>query len=89
MLKVSNKMKSREELLSTLTEILVEDFEIDANDVALETHLYEELELDSIDAVDLVVKLSELTGKKINPDAFKRVRTVGDVVDELEALLLQ
>lgn len=82
-------MKSREELLSTLTEILVEDFEIDANDVALETHLYEELELDSIDAVDLVVKLSELTGKKINPDAFKRVRTVGDVVDELEALLLQ
>ncbi len=89
MLKVSNKMKSREELLSTLTEILVEDFEIDANDVALETHLYEELELDSIDAVDLVVKLSELTGKKINPDAFKRVRTVGDVVDELEALLLK
>ncbi|OIQ47691.1 MAG: acyl carrier protein [Gammaproteobacteria bacterium MedPE] len=82
-------MKSREELLSTLTEILVEDFEIDANDVALETHLYEELELDSIDAVDLVVKLSELTGKKINPDAFKRVRTVGDVVDELEALLLK
>ena len=82
-------MKSREELLSTLTEILVEDFEIDANDVTLETHLYEELELDSIDAVDLVVKLSELTGKKINPDAFKRVRTVGDVVDELEALLLK
>lgn len=81
-------MKSREEMLSTLTEILVEDFEIDAADVKLDTHLYEELELDSIDAVDLVVKLSELTGKKINPDAFKRVRTVGDVVDELEALLL-
>lgn len=81
-------MKSREEMLSTLTEILVEDFEIDAADVKLETNLYEELELDSIDAVDLVVKLSELTGKKINPDAFKRVRTVGDVVDELEALLL-
>lgn len=81
-------MKSREEMLSTLTEILVEDFEVDAADVKLETNLYEELELDSIDAVDLVVKLSELTGKKINPDAFKRVRTVGDVVDELEALLL-
>jgi len=81
-------MKSREEMLNTLTEILVEDFEVDASDVKLETHLYEELELDSIDAVDLVVKLSEITGKKINPDAFKRVRTVGDVVDELEALLI-
>lgn len=81
-------MKSREEFLSTLTEILVEDFEIEASDITLEANLYEELELDSIDAVDLVVKLSELTGKKINPDAFKRVRTVGDVVDELEALLV-
>ncbi|WP_440876489.1 acyl carrier protein [Thalassotalea sp. PLHSN55] len=81
-------MKSREEMLATLTEILVEDFEIEAEDIALDTHLYEELELDSIDAVDLVVKLSEITGKKINPDAFKRVRTVGDIVNELEALLL-
>lgn len=58
-------MKSREEMLATLTEILVEDFEIEAEDIALDTHLYEELELDSIDAVDLVVKLSEITGKKL------------------------
>ncbi|MDO6426633.1 MULTISPECIES: acyl carrier protein [Thalassotalea] len=81
-------MKSREEMLTTLSEILVEDFEVDEADIKPETHLYEELELDSIDAVDLVVKLSQITGKKINPDAFKRVRTVGDVIDELEALLL-
>lgn len=81
-------MKSREEMLATLTDILVEDFELEASEITSDAHLYEELELDSIDAVDLVVKLSGITGKKINPDAFKRVRTVSDVIDELEALLL-
>ncbi|WP_448564095.1 acyl carrier protein [Thalassotalea ganghwensis] len=81
-------MKSREEMLSTLTEILVEDFELEAADITPDSHLYEQLELDSIDAVDLVVKLSQITGKKINPDAFRRVRTVNDVLDELESLLL-
>ncbi|GHF97174.1 acyl carrier protein [Thalassotalea marina] len=81
-------MKSREEMLATLTEILVEDFEIDEADITLEANLYEDLELDSIDAVDLVVKLSQIIGKKINPDAFRRVRTVQDVIDEIEKLLL-
>lgn len=82
-------MKSREEIFDTLSEILVEDFEIEPSDLGMDVELYQDLELDSIDAVDLVVKLNEITGKRINPDAFKRVRTVGDVVDELEVLLLQ
>lgn len=85
---VGKTMKSREEMLATLTEILVEDFEIDEADITLEANLYEDLELDSIDAVDLVVKLSQIIGKKINPDAFRRVRTVQDVIDEIEKLLL-
>lgn len=66
---------------------LVELFELDANDVTLEAHLYQDLDLDSIDAVDLVVHLQNVTGKKIKPDEFKMVRTVGDVVDSVAALL--
>ena len=53
----------------------------------MDTHLYEELDLDSIDAVDLMVKLRELTGKKMEPEAFKLVRTVRDVVIEVEKLV--
>ena len=63
------------------------EFEIDAEDISLEANLYEDLDLDSIDAVDLVVKLREITGKKIEPDAFKQVRTVQDVVSEIEKLV--
>ena len=80
-------MKSKTEIFNELKEILVEDFELESQDIQLEANLYEELDLDSIDAVDLVVKLRELTGLKIEPDAFKQVRTVGHIVDELHSLV--
>ena len=53
----------------------------------MEAHLYQDLELDSIDAIDLVVHLQKLTGKKIKPEEFKSVRSVNDVVDAVERLL--
>ncbi|WP_277055051.1 acyl carrier protein [Pseudoalteromonas marina] len=80
-------MKTAAEIYDVLHGILENEFEIDAEDISLEANLYEDLDLDSIDAVDLVVKLRELTGKKIEPDAFKQVRTVQDVVSEIEKLV--
>ena len=66
---------------------LVELFEVDGDAVTLDAHLYQDLELDSIDAVDLVVRLQKLTGKKIRPEEFKAVRTVNDLVDAGATLL--
>ena len=80
-------MKTAADIYNVLQGILVDEFEIDADDISLDAHLYQDLDLDSIDAVDLVVKLREITGKKIEPDAFKQVRTVQDVVNEVEKLL--
>ncbi|MEM0515876.1 acyl carrier protein [Pseudoalteromonas sp. YIC-827] len=80
-------MKTAAEIYDVLRGILENDFEIDADDISMEANLYEELDLDSIDAVDLVVKLREITGKKIEPEAFKQVRTVADVVKEVEQLV--
>ncbi|RHW75912.1 acyl carrier protein [Colwellia sp. RSH04] len=76
-------MQTKEELLTMLTELLVNEFEIPAEDITLGASLYEELDLDSIDAVDLVVRLREITGKKIAPESFKEVRTVEDIVNAL------
>jgi len=67
--------------------ILTDHFEIDENDIRPDAHLYEDLELDSIDAVDLVIKLQEITGQKIKPEQFKDVRTVDDVIRAMEKLL--
>ncbi|SVM86426.1 acyl carrier protein (ACP2) [Klebsiella pneumoniae] len=52
--------------------------------VQLDSNLYSDLDVDSIDAVDLVVKIKELTGKQVKPEDFKNVRTVLDVVTVIQ-----
>ncbi len=61
--------------------ILNETFEIDPAGVTLASLLYEDLDLDSIDAIDLVVKIQDRTGQKVKPDHFKAARSVEDVVN--------
>lgn len=78
---------SREQVFAHLRHTLVELFEIDADKITPQANLYTELDIDSIDAVDLVLKLKEFTGQKIQPQQFKHVRTVGDVVDAVMAIL--
>ncbi|MFA3762167.1 acyl carrier protein [Yersinia sp. 2544 StPb PI] len=77
----------KQEIYQQITALLVKLFEIDEADIKPESRLYEELELDSIDAVDLVVHLQKVTGKKIMPEMFKSVRTVQDIVDAVDNLL--
>ncbi|WP_354622771.1 acyl carrier protein [Psychromonas sp. MME2] len=78
---------NREDIFQQIQGALIELFEVDEADIHLETNLYSELDLDSLDAVDLVVHLQKLTGKKIKPEEFKMVRTVADIVDAVENLL--
>lgn len=61
-------------------------FELSERDITLEARLYEDLDLDSIDAIDLVVRVQEITKMRIRPDQFKSVRTVEDIVDVIEEL---
>ncbi|KVC43329.1 acyl carrier protein [Burkholderia diffusa] len=75
------------EILERIRAIFHENFAIEPERVTPDTHLFEELDLDSIDAVDLAIKLQEMTGKRIKPEEFKSVRTVGDVVAAVHVLL--
>ncbi|MDR3439080.1 acyl carrier protein [Telmatospirillum sp.] len=78
---------SREQIVGKLTDYLEEMFEIPRDAINSDATLFEDLDLDSIDAIDLVVKLQELTGRRIRPEDFKSVRTVGDIVECVETLL--
>lgn len=80
-------MKSQEEIYQKIASVLVELFEVDPAQISPDANLYQDLDIDSIDAVDLVVELKKVTGKKIQPDDFKAVRTVQDIVDAVQALL--
>ena len=77
------------EILDHLRRILDETFEIDPARVELDTNLFTDLDLDSIDAVDLAIKRQELTGKRIKPEEFKTVRSVADVVRAVQNLMAQ
>ncbi|WP_165311751.1 acyl carrier protein [Vibrio ziniensis] len=78
---------NKQQVFDQVKDALVELFEIDEADIQPEAHLYQDLDLDSIDAVDLVVHLQNVTGKKIKPEEFKMVRTVDDVVESVLELL--
>lgn len=80
---------TKEEILARIIECLSVDFEIPKSKITLDSNLYSELDLDSIDAVDLIVKLQELTKKKIMPTDFKEVHTVGNLVDKVYEMLQQ
>jgi acyl carrier protein len=86
---MSVNVKSREEILEYLRTTLAELFEIKPEQVVPEANLYQDLDIDSIDAVDLILKLKELTGRKIQPQTFKHVRTVGDVIDAIQSLMTE
>lgn len=75
-----------EQILEKLKTILAESFEIAPERVVPEALLLEELDLDSIDTVDLAITLQDMTGKRIKPEDFRTVRTVGDVVSTLRQL---
>ncbi len=81
-------MVTQQQVFEHLRDVLVDTFEIDEQKITLDAKLYEDLDIDSIDAVDLLVKLGPFVGeKKISPAVFKQVRTVGDVVDAIIKLM--
>ena len=79
-------IKSREEILEHLRKVFVDLFELKPEQIVPEANLYTDLDIDSIDAVDLFLTLKEITGRKIQPQAFKDVRTVNDVIDAIQTL---
>ena len=74
-------MQTKDEILEQIRASLHELFEIESARITLAARLNEDLEIDSIDAVDLLDRLRRQTGAKISAEDFRSVRTVGDMVD--------
>ena len=80
-------MVDKNEIFNHIADVITRLFQLEPGQVTPDANLYEDLDIDSIDAVDLVVELKKWTGKKIKPENFKSVRTVQDVVDAIHQLL--
>ena len=82
-----SKKYTKEQIFDKLCEILSKEFEIEKSKLTLEANLFTDLELDSIDAVDLAVRLQQYSEKRISPEEFKQIRTMSDVVEAVYNLL--
>ncbi len=80
-------MDSKEVVYDRLVAMMEELFEVDPGQVHPEALLGDDLDIDSIDAVDMAAHLQKITGHKIEPAAFKEIRTVQDLVDATHVLL--
>lgn len=78
---------NRDEIYARIRATLVDNFEIPAERVTLEARLMDDLELDSIDAIDMAVQIQEMTDVRVEEEELKKLRTVGDTVDLVVTLL--
>ncbi|HJU84444.1 MAG TPA: acyl carrier protein [Holophagaceae bacterium] len=78
---------TQEDIFLKLRAVLVDSFRLDPARIHLESHLFTDLDLDSIDAVELAIQLQDLTGRRVKAEEFKHVRTVKDVVEAVHAIL--
>ena len=81
------KKYTKEQIFDKLVEILSEEFEIEKSSITYEANLFTDLDLDSIDAVDLAVRLQQYSEKRISPEEFKQIRTINDVVEAIYEIL--
>lgn len=75
------------EIEKTIKGILVAEFACDPAALRPDTDLFTELDLDSIDAVDLVVRLQQETKKRVAPEDFRQIRTLADVTRAVSKLV--
>lgn len=80
-------MKNEEEIFAALKAALIELFETPEEQISMNANLAEDIDIDSIDSFDLLVRLEEETGLNLTPDDFKDCSTIGDLVAHLNARL--
>lgn len=78
---------TREQISQMITEGLATTFRLERERITPDARLYEDLDIDSIDAVDLAARLQRETGARLSAEVFKSVRTVRDLVSAVENLL--
>ncbi len=81
-----NQNMNRQEMFEWVSDLLAQMFELDKSTITPQSNLYQDLDIDSIDAVDLAVKLKQLTGKRLSPDVFKEIHTIDDIITALSNL---
>ena len=75
---------TEQDIFDRIKNILIEEFEVESDSINTESNLYSELELDSLDSVDLIVALENEFAFKINrtedEEQLRALRTINDII---------
>jgi acyl carrier protein len=80
-------MQSKDEILRWVVDTLKNEFQLREEDLHPTAHLIDDLDLDSIDAVDLAVNVDQQLGLTLSEGELKAIQTVQDVVDLIHGRL--
>lgn len=80
-------MPSRDEIIAMVKEVLHQEFDFEREKLTLDTQLVDDLDFDSIDAIDMAVRLEERTGLHFEDEELKSLRTIRDIVDKIDGRL--
>lgn len=86
MLEQQPTIHTDDEILERVRATLVELFEIEPDAITPQARLFDDLEMDSIDVVDLMDQVRRFTGRKVTPEDFRSVRTVADLMTVVRRL---
>jgi acyl carrier protein len=80
-------IESTKDTFDRVREIMVKLFELEPEQITLQAHLVNDLDLDSIDAVDMIVEIQSKSGVTVNEEAFQNLRTIADVVELMDVMM--
>jgi len=80
-------MMTKEVIIDKINDFLIDEFEVEADDIAPEANLKDTLELDSLDFVDLVVAVESNFGVKLIGEDFVNVESLQHFYDLIESKL--
>jgi len=67
-------------IMEKMTQILVEEFEVEADEVTMEANFFTDLDLDSLDAIDLIIGMDKALGISLKAEDAQKIRTAGEFV---------
>jgi acyl carrier protein len=77
---------TKDQISAHINEVLSRLFEVDEDQLIPKARLYEDLDIDSIDTIDLLIELKRIIGQDIDPQAFREARTLEDVTNIIVSL---
>ena len=77
---------AKDQILQHIKQVLTKLFEIEESQLSGSARLYDDLDIDSIDTIDLLIELKKVLGKEIDPAEFKNAQTIDDVADVISKL---